>query len=867
MINDIQFRQLMAKVSKPGRYLGGEVNEVKKDPANVKLKVALCFPDVYDIGESHLGLKILYKILNDQPDILAERVYAPWPDMEAALRREGLPLFSLESRIPLHEFDIVGITLPYELVYTNVLQVLALGRIPIWQKDRKKGDPIVIGGGNNAFNPEPMADFFDCLVVGDGEDLVLKIAHEVLNYRQSDQSREDLLLRLKNYEGLYVPSFFEFEYAPNHGPILQRLPKYSDYTGVAKAIVKELKQSQYPTAPVVPHVQIVHDRIGVEVQRGCVRGCRFCQAGYIYRPERQRAPEQVKSIIQESVQATGHEQVSLLSLSVGDYACLDPLLNDLFDYYSQKRINIGLPATRTETLTPPIIRQMKRGKMTSFTIAPEAGTARMRRVINKGNESADLFRTAENVFKEGFRSIKLYYMCGLPFEQEPDLQGIVDESYECHRIGKQFRQDVQISTSVSSFVPKPFTPFQWEPQPSIAEVESKHQFFREKLKRRGVKFKSHNVHMSYLEGVFSRGDRRLAASIVRAYELGCRFDEWQEELDFAKWQQAFQDCTIDPDFYVTRRRAQDEILPWDHLFIQMGKDWLWKEWVAAHDEAFVEDCSTHRCTYCGVCDFKATKNVNFGFEPIEQKTFAFSTRARPLKEIPSTHLRNGGPALASTVPSEIRHKLRVQFKKVGRIAHLGHLELQDALIRAIRRAEIPVAYSEGYHPRPKISMGMAQPAGVESLAEFFDIQINQTMAAQEFQNRLNKVLPQGLEILAVNPMLTKQDSLNQAICGQVYSIEYAGEDFPALVKEKILAMGNLSSTEPVLITRHKAYETKVVDVRPFIKEIFLENNRNLRLMTQVGPQGGVKPQEILQALSSEVPVTQYRILKIQSIFQ
>lgn len=864
-----KFQTLFQEVEKPGRYVGGEVNSILKDPAQVKLHVALVFPDAYEMGESHVGLKVLYKILNDQPHIWAERVYAPWPDMEAALIRQQMPLFSLESRRPLHEFDLIGITLPYELVYTNILTILDQGGVPLWQKDRGEHHPIVVGGGTCAFNPEPVAEFFDAIVVGDGEDVILKIAEDVLQSKQAGGGREKLLKDLIRHEGVYVPSFFDVHYQED-GTVGSIEAKFPEYPGVIKATVGNLDQAAYPTAPVVPNIGVIHDRIGVEVQRGCVRGCRFCQAGYIYRPERQRSPDTVKNIIAESLKCTGQEEVSLLSLSVGDYEPLSPLLNELFDRYEKDRVAISLPATRTETLTPEIIKQIKRVRKTGFTIAPEAGTPRMRRLINKGNERADMMNTVENVFREGWRLIKFYYMCGLPLEQEADVLGIAEEAKMALAIGKRYSRAVKINVAVSSFVPKPFTPFQWEPQLTIAEVQRLHGLIKRELNVAGLKFKHHQTEMSYLEGVFSRGDRRLSRTLVRAYELGARFDEWEEQLDFPLWMRAFEETGIDPDFYVTRRRSREEVLPWDHLFIQMKKDFLWSEWEAAHDQAFVEDCSTHRCPDCGVCDFRKVKNINYRFEAEKGEIYAHSTRGRVLKDEPRQRLSSPDAFHSKEKGFETQIKFRVHYVKLGEAAYLSHLDLMTVLRRALARAAIPVGYSQGFHPQVLISMGPAQPLGQESEAEYLDIELVQTMDPREFQERMNRELPSGIAIRRVWDIPKNTPSLNGTLREQVYCIDLRlpapAENDGDSLQEMVHRFQN---TKEIPIERRRTHKSQTIDIRPLVKELSVVGPDQLHLVTRFAPTtGSVKPREVLQALLANraMEIGVRRIRKVESVF-
>lgn len=603
--------EILMEIEKPARYIGNEVNMVKKNPEDIDIRFCMCFPDVYEIGMSHLGIQIIYDTINKREDAYCERVYSPWPDLDKIMREQNIPLFSLETQTPIKKFDFLGITLQYEMCYTNILQILELSGIPIWAKERTLEDPIVFGGGPCSYNPEPIANFFDVFYIGEGETRYHDVFELYKKLRQQGASREEMLYQISKIPGMYVPSMYEVTYKAD-GTIASFEPVRDDIPRkITKEIVLDFDKAPYPTKPLVPYIKATQDRVTLEIMRGCIRGCRFCQAGMIYRPTRQKNLETLKYYAKEMIQSTGHEEISLSSLSSSDYECLKELTYFLIDEIGNNDVNISLPSLRIDAFSLDVMKKVQDIRKSSLTFAPEAGTQRLRDVINKGLTEEIILNGAMQAFKGGWNKVKFYFMLGLPTETDADAEGIpklcetVAEAY--YTIPKEERNGkVSITASASFFVPKPFTPFQWAPMldPESYRERAYHvkDVFRKQLNFKSMKFTYHEPDVSALEGVFARGDRKLSKVIYDAYKSGCIFDAWTEFFDNDKWMAAFEKNDISIPFYTTRERDTDEILPWDFIDIGVTKRFLASEWEKAKQGIVTPNCR-EKCSGCGAAKF------------------------------------------------------------------------------------------------------------------------------------------------------------------------------------------------------------------------------------------------------------------------
>ena len=601
--------EILLKISQPARYIGGEVNMVKKDPSKVAVRFAMCFPDVYEIGMSHLGIQILYDMFNRRDDVYCERVYSPWMDLDPIMREQKIPLFAVESQDPIKKFDFLGITIQYEMCYTNILQVLDLSQIPLHAEDRTEEDPIVIGGGPCTYNPEPIAPFFDLFYMGEGEVVYFDLIDRYKEIKARGGSRKEFLEQAAQIPGIYVPGFYDVTYKED-GTIEAMTPNnpHAPQT-VSKQLVMDMSDTWYPEKPVVPYLRATQDRVVLEIMRGCIRGCRFCQAGMVYRPVRERSLEELKRLARTMLKSTGHEEISLSSLSSSDYTKLEGIVNFLIDEFDGKGVNVSLPSLRIDAFSLDVMSKVQDVKKSSLTFAPEAGSQRLRNVINKGLTEENILNGSAEAFKGGWNRVKLYFMLGLPTETVEDMQGIAELSEKVAEVyydtvpKEQRHGKVQVTASTSFFVPKPFTPFQWAPmctkEQFLERASIVNHRMKEMLNKKSLRYNWHEADVTVLEGVLARGDRKVAAVIEEAYRKGAIYDSWSEYFNNDIWMKAFETCGVDIDFYTTRERSLDEVFPWDFIDAGVTKDFLKREWANAQAETVTPNCRM-RCSGCGV---------------------------------------------------------------------------------------------------------------------------------------------------------------------------------------------------------------------------------------------------------------------------
>ncbi|HKE15424.1 MAG TPA: TIGR03960 family B12-binding radical SAM protein [Kofleriaceae bacterium] len=875
------YADFIDRVAVPARYLGGEYQSVIKDPAAVAARVVLAFPDLYEIGMSHMGTKILYSLLNRDPRIACERCFCPWVDMEAELRARDLPLCSLESQTALREFDVIGVSLQYELTFTNVLTLLDLGGVPLRAAARADGDPLVIGGGPTATHPEPVAPFFDAFFIGEAEEELAGLVLDWSAARRAGRPRLDALAELAARYPIYVPALYRTEVDDATGlevvgePLDARVP-----ARVRRGFVADIDRHPFPSDTPVPYAEAVFDRAGVEIARGCTEGCRFCQAGMIYRPVRERSPGSIVKSVLDGVDQAGYDETSLTSLSTADYSCITPLVREVAGKLRERKVSLSVSSLRAYGLGEEILDQMAQMRITGLTFAPEAGTQRMRDVVNKNITEAHVAESAERVFGRGWNRLKLYFMIGLPTEEDDDVVGIVETGERMLRIGrKHVGKRAEVTVSVSSHVPKPHTPFQWCAQDATAEIERKQGLLRGTVSERGLRLKVHDCGVSTVEGVLSRGDRRLGDVIETVWRRGARFDGWDELFDLERWQDALADCGVDVAAYLGTRPVSAR-LPWDHIDVGLEDGFLLAEYRKAvasrlsppcgkvvgqlvHASNLAEAVAEKRrlvCYDCGVaCDLVHMREQRLGFlrslgadEPV--------VLGEPIRR---QGLRGSGQGGRRPIPQvsfaeRPSRRFRLRYTKLGRSAFLGHLDTARVLARMFRRAGIELAYSRGFHPKPSLAFAPALSLGVASLGEMLDVSIEAGIAgADELAARLGEVSPEGIEFTGCWELPPGSQSLAKLLRAYDLLVRPAAALEAGELAARVEAF---RAADRVLVARGE----RQIDVRAMVEDVEVVAGDAatrlaavldwpaapalVRARVAVAPDGSAKPIEVARAL-------------------
>ncbi len=892
-LSEHPYASFVHKVQKPGRYVGGEHGSVQKDWAAVKARVCLAFPDVYDIGMSHLGFKILYKILNDDPRTLAERAYAPWVDMQRELGLRGLPLVSLESARPLGDFDVVGFSLQFELTYTNILAMLDLGKIPRRASARGEADPLIVAGGPTATHPEPIAPFLDALVIGDGEERLTEVALVWTDLKEKGVSRKDRLRALAKLDGVYVPSLYATKIDADTGLEVVRGPiePGSAPFPVKRTLVENLNDWPFPDDGPVGGPEAIFDRVSIEIARGCTEGCRFCQAGMIYRPVRERDPDQIARTVASAVRKSGSDEVSLTSLSTADYSCISPLIQKVAHELAPQKVSLGVSSLRAYGLEENVLDDMQKVRATGVTFAPEAGSQRMRDVVNKNVTEAQLMETAERVFSRGWSSMKLYFMIGLPTEEESDVREIVKVGARARQVGKQMKKALRdkglpggggapkVTVSVSTHVPKPHTPFQWCKVDTLPEIVQKQAWLEEEKRASGgVELRMHDASTSWLEAVFARGDRKLADVIEVAYEKGARFDSWEEQLRMKLWEEAFAEAGVDPAKYLGTLPVTAR-LPWDHIDVGLEDGFLAREYrkslasrlslpcgkaagmFVQHTNLKDAEADARKlvCYDCGIaCDLTAMREERLVYL---KKLGAEEPRpapASPLEAEPPSAPAGPGEPKDPAVRKQGSNKrppvtfsqgqpLRYRFgyTKLGSSALLSHLDLIRALPRAFRRVDLPLYYSTGFHPKPEMTFGPALSLGVSSLAEVVDVKLTASIDPEAWLDSLGGASSEGMRFFAGRRLGEGDASVSRIVDTARYAVALPAialaEHGSAWLDERVARA--LEAPE-LQVRRTIDGVGRWVDVRAYLRALHLDTDGARRAVSDAGLVGAVSVMEV-----------------------
>lgn len=835
-------KSFITKVQRPGRYTGGEPGSVIKDKAKVKLRWAFCFPDTYEIGMSNLGVKILSGVLNNMENVWCERVFAPWTDMEEEMRKRNIPLFALESGDAVSDFDIVAFSLSYELSYSNVLNMLSLAGLPLKSCDRGDDSPVVIAGGHCTYNPEPLADFIDIFSIGEGEEALPELSRLFMEMKENGTyTKKDFLYRAATeLEGFYVPSLYKVEYdgagsISSFETIADGVPRR-----VKKRIVEDLDKSYFPTDPTLPLIETVHNRITLEVFRGCIRGCRFCQAGFIMRPVREKSPDVLCSQARECAMNTGYEEISLSSLSISDYSKVGELTDRLIDWTNDEKINLSLPSLRADSFTKELMDKISTVRTSTLTFAPEAGTQRLRDVINKNVTEEEILRASHVAFSAGKNQVKLYFMMGLPYETYEDIEGIkhlasnvVEEYYRTPERNKH--KQPKVTLSVACFIPKPHTPFQWEGQNTMEELEEKQRFLLEKIKSdRKVKFNYHDADVSQIEAIFARGDRRLGKALLLAHERGIKFCAWEESFNYEKWIKTIEDCGLSPAFYANRNIPDGEILPWDVIDCGVTKEFLIKERHKA-SEAFTTPSCKDKCSACGAnksVDKKYCRWCPGGSETISK------AEVEPVEK----------PVGRDTSAPPVR-SVRIRFSKNGPMTYLSHLDFARNMMRALVKSHLPVWYTAGFNPIPKLAFASPLSVGCQGEREIADIKVTTSITDKDIEKKLSAYLPEGIGIVEVYTAETKFKLIKWA----ENDIIVHADNLPADVCEKI---EELFRSPVVLMKRSKSGE-KEVDITKMIKSVVARIDDGLLVITAVtgaDSESYLNPEYVMTAVNDALGI-------------